>query len=633
MGFRLAVLLAVSAPLIVLATSLAPISQPTQAEPNAPESYWVSNNFDFTSQTGPQGYCIPGTTYDGGKYTMIAVDMPSMEWLGLLDLSVYATFELYKWSETTQSYYLYTPAYLGRSFVGWSHQGSPSFTYKVGSRVINGALIGSVGGLPELTRFYAPVEAGYYFVRLVLNVVGTTGYYWIPFVGPGAYGYYYCDGRTTSAALAQPGPAAAQLVEQASIVPPPLRYYAYLPYIGRPGSGAPQSTATAPPATATLPVDPLPTPGLPPTTSGMGDPGFEAGPGGAWHEYSSSGYDLVMTGTVGYAPRTGNWMAWLGGAHDEVSILTQTLSVPATHPFLSLYIRAASEEDLCYYDGVTVYANDYVLGKQGLCQATVTSSWERRYLDLRGFAGQTMTLTFALWTDASLLSSIFIDDLSFVSGIEPEEPGPTATPTRTPTPTATHTPTPTSPALPPILNPGFELGDNGDWTTYSQLGYRNIFTSTGAHSGNWLAWLGGSHNEVSYIQQAVRVPAGQPYLTYWGWLVSQETDCSFDRVDIFINGSAIPGYGLCTQTNTGGWGQGWINLGAYAGSTVTVQLRVTTNGASPTTTTSSLFLDDLAFAATVPGTAAEQGYPRATGDRISDQVAPAPGLGSKPVLR
>ena len=159
-------------------------------------------------------------------------------------------------------------------------------------------------------------------------------------------------------------------------------------------------------------------------------------------------------------------------------------------------------------------------------------------------------------------------------------------------------------------------GDNGDWTTYSLLGYETIFTKDFAHSGSWLSWLGGADNEVGYIEQTLLVPVDKPILTYWGWIDLEETDCGVDFVSYVINNVTYFGYNLCDQMNTNGWGLASINLSDYAGEPTTFQIRVTTNS----TDISDLYLDDFAFSS-VPTT---QNIPSKSGiDDSNQQRIPA----------
>lgn len=113
------------------------------------------------------------------------------------------------------------------------------------------------------------------------------------------------------------------------------------------------------------------------------------------------------------------------------------------------------------------------------------------------------------------------------------------------------------------------------------------------HSGSWAAWLGGDDNEIAYLQQSVYVPVERPYLAYWHWIYSYDV-CGYDFAYVRINGNTVHQYDLCDSSNTNDWALRVINLSAYAGQTVQLQVRVETDDSVP----SSLFLDDFAFQST-----------------------------------
>jgi hypothetical protein len=358
--------------------------------------------------------------------------------------------------------------------------------------------------------------------------------------------------------------------------------FLYLPLVKASGTSTGEPTPTPTP-NPTLPAPP--TPAGPPTTQGLVNPNFDAGPGVGWTEYSSEGYPVVMAGPKGFGARSGQYLAWLGGAHNDVSRISQAVTVPNSHPFLSLYMMATSQEDLCNYDRAAISVNEYQVATIGLCKPYNFHAWLKSQIDLREFAGQTVTITIQVETDSSLLSSLFIDDLAFESGVFIPTPVPSPSP-------------PSGDAA--IRNPGFELGNNGDWGSHSSSGYNNIFLHDGAHSGRWLAWLGGANNEVGYIDQVISIPSDRPYLTYWGWISSAESTCGGDQVSFIVGATAVFGYNLCSANNSSQWGRGWVNLSAYAGTTQTIRIRVQTNGAL----ISSLYLDDFAFAASPPTSSA-----------------------------
>jgi hypothetical protein len=185
----------------------------------------------------------------------------------------------------------------------------------------------------------------------------------------------------------------------------------------------------------------------------------------------------------------------------------------------------------------------------------------------------------------------------------------TSMPTTTATPTATATDAPTVTATPTatattaaggIYNGDFEITDSQGavgWTGYSKNGYSVCFVQRAVgtvrpHSGDIGVWLGGSNNEVNYVEQTnVRIPTVAPVLGYWLWFASAETACGNDFGKVLINGAVVAQYDLCSATNTSTWVQRTVDLAAYAGQTVTVQIRAETNGS----VNSNLFLDDVNF--------------------------------------
>lgn len=145
-----------------------------------------------------------------------------------------------------------------------------------------------------------------------------------------------------------------------------------------------------------------------------------------------------------------------------------------------------------------------------------------------------------------------------------------------------------------LVNGDFENGPIG-WVEYSTHGWSLIMNSdslpVAPHSGNWAAWLGGDNDEVSYISQQVRVPTSQSYLTYWHWIASDETGCNWDYGKVVVNETIVDEYGLCSSTSTGGWVPHSVNLGAYIGQLVSIQIRAETDSS----VNSNLFIDDVSF--------------------------------------
>jgi thermitase len=148
-----------------------------------------------------------------------------------------------------------------------------------------------------------------------------------------------------------------------------------------------------------------------------------------------------------------------------------------------------------------------------------------------------------------------------------------------------------------IVNGDFEAGPK-DWTEYSSSGDPLIVNQgfpidVAPRSGQWAAWLGGRNDDVSYIQQWVTVPSARPYLVYWHWINSQEI-CGheYDFGSVLLDGATVDKYDLCWLESTASWKPRAVDLSAYKGQTMLLQIRVETDDAR----FSELFVDDVSFA-------------------------------------
>jgi hypothetical protein len=193
---------------------------------------------------------------------------------------------------------------------------------------------------------------------------------------------------------------------------------------------------------------------------------------------------------------------------------------------------------------------------------------------------------------------------------------PTPTPTQTPEVTNTPSPSPsTTPGAGGIGNGDFEQGPVV-WTEYSENGWDLIIDSgfpgsVTPRSGSWAVWEGGDYDEIAYIEQQVSIQVGTPYLVYWHWIASQDA-CGFDFAYVRINGTTVDQYELCTSNNTGGWVSHSVDLSAYAGQSVSLQIRTETDSSL----NSNLFIDDVSLAASPAAGQGQQLYP--------DEAAAAP---------
>lgn len=113
-----------------------------------------------------------------------------------------------------------------------------------------------------------------------------------------------------------------------------------------------------------------------------------------------------------------------------------------------------------------------------------------------------------------------------------------------------------------------------------------------AHSGTWYTWLGGDNDEIAYVQRQMTVPSSCPYLVFYHYVASQDS-CGWDDGFVRINGTTVDSIQLCGNNNTNGWVKKVINLGAYSGQTVTLQIRAETDSIN----NSNWFIDDVSFQA------------------------------------
>lgn len=119
-------------------------------------------------------------------------------------------------------------------------------------------------------------------------------------------------------------------------------------------------------------------------------------------------------------------------------------------------------------------------------------------------------------------------------------------------------------------------------------------------SGTYVAWLlaAPAAQNTAIDSPAVVVPSDRPYLIFWAWIQSDELTCGVDLAGVSVlvddGQEAVDQFDLCAPTQTDEWRQRTIDLRAYAGQTVTVELFVTTFN---DVHASSMYVDDVAFQA------------------------------------
>jgi hypothetical protein len=146
-----------------------------------------------------------------------------------------------------------------------------------------------------------------------------------------------------------------------------------------------------------------------------------------------------------------------------------------------------------------------------------------------------------------------------------------------------------------LCNGDFEQGPGACWEEYSSHGWpiiiRADYLPVPPRSGSWAAWLGGEHDEISAIWQQVTIPATNPTLSFWHWIASED-ECGYDFGGVIINASAVADvFDLCADADTNGWVRRTVDLRAYAGQSVELQIRAETDSSL----NSNLFVDDIAL--------------------------------------
>ncbi len=190
---------------------------------------------------------------------------------------------------------------------------------------------------------------------------------------------------------------------------------------------------------------------------------FEAGGSqSAWYEYSSHSFSLInpYSAVLPLPPRSGMWAAWLGGETNEVSVLSQTVTLSeALSVNLTYWYQVATNEahtdgissDLMWIEIRNDPDADIVLARVlTITDEDHSAVWLANTADLSALAGQTVQLVLKSTNDAARSTSFFVDDVSLTVcqdvGAPPTHtatPTPSATPAHTPTATATLTPSST----------------------------------------------------------------------------------------------------------------------------------------------------------------------------------------------
>ncbi len=140
---------------------------------------------------------------------------------------------------------------------------------------------------------------------------------------------------------------------------------------------------------------------------------FEQGPTVGWEQYADHGYNIILNDDpLPVDAHSGSWLTWLGGAYDNLSVIWQDATIPASDPVLRFYHWDASQESTCGNDYGLVFINGSVVAGWNLCISTNTGGWAWGGVDLSAYAGQTVEVAIGAYTNSSLNSNSFIDDVT-----------------------------------------------------------------------------------------------------------------------------------------------------------------------------------------------------------------------------
>jgi hypothetical protein len=198
---------------------------------------------------------------------------------------------------------------------------------------------------------------------------------------------------------------------------------AQLPGLPQPPPAATATPTTPPPPTPTLvptaPAQPTRQAYLPlvayDTFLPLSNGDFERGDNRSWRMYAlRTTKNIRSQSELGssVAPRSGRYVAWLGGANFEVSVIEQIVTVPPETPILAFWYQSISTDE-CGYDFAGVVVNDRAVHRFNLCQPSNTNSWRFATVDLTALAGQDIILQLRAETDRSLVSTFYVDDVTW----------------------------------------------------------------------------------------------------------------------------------------------------------------------------------------------------------------------------
>ncbi len=162
---------------------------------------------------------------------------------------------------------------------------------------------------------------------------------------------------------------------------------------------------------------------------------FESGRNSGWSEYSQGNYSLISTGatfnsaeiTPAVIPRSGNWMARIGGFSYEINYIYQTFNLPNVKPlYLSFFVQTRSANTsecggLFVGAKTSIFVNNQVISSNYLCQYNDLYQWTQYFVDMTALAGQAVQVAFKAESANGVWSFLYIDDVSITNSTDIHE--------------------------------------------------------------------------------------------------------------------------------------------------------------------------------------------------------------------
>ena len=140
--------------------------------------------------------------------------------------------------------------------------------------------------------------------------------------------------------------------------------------------------------------------------------GFEHG-SLLWDEFSQQGQQLIKyEPDLGVPPHSGRWAAQLGNYDQEISMISQGVTLLEGQSCLG-YWQWTVSNDACFADFGGVGIDGEWEAAHSLCAGTATGRWVQQTVTLTKYVSKPFVLNFAVVNDYSVPSTMYVDDIAF----------------------------------------------------------------------------------------------------------------------------------------------------------------------------------------------------------------------------